>query len=300
VGPEDGPRGAPVRWYGLGMGGVMQAMRERGAGFRTLNHPKGDCSWMCLIDWNTVEARPNETDPTRFGLSADTELWSWDLDGVELMNGTKYIFHDPEHPRSSGLFDDWQNWFHHGHRVTAVAVSDVHELDAPGAPRTWIPVDDESIAAFRDAKLVEPLKAGRAVLGAGAFADVRIGGGGPGDTVQAAEGAVQVDVRVDAPAAVDVTHVVVFANCDAVADVPVDDPHAVRKLDAAVPLMLEHDAQIVVVAFGADPLPLGLDPVPATLPRALTNPIFVDVDGNGAWDPPGGKTCDYDGYVPRP
>ena len=29
-----------------------------------------------------------------------------------------------------------------------------------------------------------------------------------------------------------------------------------------------------------------------------TNPIFIDHDGNGAFDPPGGKTCAYDMVAP--
>jgi hypothetical protein len=36
---------------------------------------------------------------------------------------------------------------------------------------------------------------------------------------------------------------------------------------------------------------------PLVTPRFTTNPIFVDADGNGRFDPPGGKTCTYD---PRP
>jgi hypothetical protein len=30
------------------------------------------------------------------------------------------------------------------------------------------------------------------------------------------------------------------------------------------------------------------------VPRFITNAIFVDADGNGIYDPPGGKDCTYD------
>ena len=42
-------------------------------------------------------------------------------------------------------------------------------------------------------------------------------------------------------------------------------------------------------------MPRGLRTYDATrVPRVTTNPIYVDVDGNGAFDAPGGKTCTYD------
>jgi hypothetical protein len=34
-------------------------------------------------------------------------------------------------------------------------------------------------------------------------------------------------------------------------------------------------------------------PDPVRVPRFTTNPVFVDVDGNGAFDAPGDKTCSY-------
>jgi len=56
---------------------------------------------------------------------------------------------------------------------------------------------------------------------------------------------------------------------------------------------LEKDAALVVEVLGKKTLyPVvqrltadGL-PVNASLPYALTNPVFVDVDGNGRFDPP--------------
>ena len=36
------------------------------------------------------------------------------------------------------------------------------------------------------------------------------------------------------------------------------------------------------------------------VPRVLTNPIYVDADGDGSWTAPGGKLCDYAASVPAP
>ncbi len=50
----------------------------------------------------------------------------------------------------------------------------------------------------------------------------------------------------------------------------------------------------IVAALGVGDTSAGLPNPRSTGPRAITNAIYVDVDGNGAGDPPGGKTCSYD------
>jgi len=50
----------------------------------------------------------------------------------------------------------------------------------------------------------------------------------------------------------------------------------------------------VVAGFGANLYPRGLASFnPTGVPRFLTNAIFVDADGIGRFDPPGGKACSY-------
>lgn len=286
-----GVRGDPIPWYRLDLGQIYGLMRERGATVVTLNHPKYGCNWLCQIGWDAVEARPTLADPTRLGLDADADLWSWDFDAVELQNGFGDPFVPHPTPESSSLFEDWQNWIHHGHRVTAVGTSDVHGLDTPGTPRTYVPAPSDDPRAFTREQLGEAIRAGRAVVSTGAFVTAAIDGAGVGDTVTVDAGPVRLDLRVQAPAAIDVDRVVVHVNCDRVLMVPADDRDGVVKLDATVTLDVEEDAQVVVLAYGEAPYPRGLETPPSTLPRGFTNPIYVDRDGNGRWDPPGGKTC---------
>lgn len=300
VGPEDGPRGNPPVWFGKDLPTLYGDMAARGAGIRTLNHPKNGCAWMCLIGWDTVNAMPTVTDPTQFGLQPDAQLWSWDFEAIELLNGAKYMFVDPANPRDTGLFDDWANFWHHGHRITAVGVSDVHGLDGIGTPRTYFAAPSEDLLAFEDAWVIDAVKGGHTMIGAGAFARATVAGAGPGDTVTAAGGAAELLLRVEGIPAIDVSYATVFANCDAVAKVDATAPGGVVKLDTSVGLTLSQDTAIVVAAFGEAAYPRGLEPMPAWTPRLLTNPILIDVDGNGVWDPPGGKTCNYAGFVPAP
>ena len=110
-----------------------------------------------------------------------------------------------------------------------------------------------------------------------------------------ASGSVDLSIAVTAPSAIDVTHVVVFANCDEVARIETTEPHGIVKLETILPLTFSSDTHVTIAAFGADFLPLGLPQFSSTaVPRVLTQAIFLDVDGNGVFDAPGGRVCAYD------
>ena len=66
---------------------------------------------------------------------------------------------------------------------------------------------------------------------------------------------------------------------------------AVTKLEERISVDLERDAYIAVEAFGGRTLFPVLQIAHwgftnGTFPYAITNPVFVDVDGNGRFDPP--------------
>lgn len=301
LGPEDGVRGDPVVWYGLGLGGLYDAMRARGAGVVQLNHP----GWMDDIAYDVLTGEPQRADPTLWGLGADQTVWSWDFDAIELQNGFKYIWGEADRPGTSGLFRSWASFHNLGHRITAVGVSDAHGLDRPGDARTYVAVPDDALDAFTEAPLLSGVLDGRAIVSTGAFAQVGLEGpdgarAGLGETLTSTSGAIDLEVAVRALPGIRVDRAVVFVNCDAVAEVPADAPDAVDKLQAEVPLSLTQDAWIAVAAFGSGAYPAGMAQPPSHVARVLTNPMYVDVDGNGRFDPPGGRACDLDGRVPDP
>ena len=287
---SDDPRGDFVRWYGLGLGGIYDAARARGARVVQLNHPRvnGSCGILCLIDFDRVTATPRLTDPTLLGMPADAGTWDWDFDALELINGQRSPFLEPADPRRTGVFEDWLSFLNHGHAITAVAVTDVHGDDLPGAPRTYLEVGDDDTAAVPEDALVDAMRGGHAVVSVGAFARVGIGGAGPGDTVRVTGGPATLDLHVEAVPAVDVSHIEVLVNCDEVLDLPTTDPGGVVKLDTSVALSLTQDAHVVVLGMGEGPLPDGLPALEmARVPRFVTNPIWVDVDGDGRITPRG-------------
>jgi hypothetical protein len=134
------------------------------------------------------------------------------------------------------------------------------------------------------------------VVSAGAFARVWLGDAGLGELVTVDEGTAEVDldVHIEAIPEVDVTFVSVFVNCDEVLTVAVTDPEGVVKLSDTLTVELpeDSDAHITLAAFGENTYPDGLPQFSAAgVPRVLTNPIYVDTDGNGVFDAPGGREC---------
>ena len=138
------------------------------------------------------------------------------------------------------------------------------------------------------------------MVSTGAFARVSINGtAGIGDTVTSLHGDIDLHVHIEAISELAVTHFVVLANCDQIAKVATTNIHGVIKYDDTLHLNVSRDSTIVVLVMGGK-LPMGLEQGgdPSQMPRATTNPIFVDVDGNGTYDPPGGKACAYDLSAP--
>ena len=293
--PEsDDPRGKPVRWYQLGFPGIYAAARERGARVVQLNHARvnGECGILCVLDWDRGAGDPTTDDPEALALPAGTEIWSWDFDSFELINGLRSPLLDEEDPRHSGALNDWLAFLNLGHRVTATAVTDVHGLQIPGEPRVYVQVPDDTRGVVSADDVADGELDGAAVISVGAFASLSIAGAGPGALASAPGGAAVLALRVQALPAIDVATVVVLVNCDQVAIIDATEPYALEKLNVQIPLELTSDAHVVTLGFGAEPMPEGLlDYDARNVPRFVTNPIYVDVDGDGVWTPPGAKAC---------
>ena len=290
--PDVDARGGIPQWYGLDLDQLFQAMRHRGAAVVGINHPQG---YLADIRYNGVTGLADLDDPTRLDWAPGARLWSWNFDIFELMNGTRRIFRNPGETGNI-LFDDWMSFFNLGHRIWAVGSSDAHDYEIPGTPRTYFASSTDEPGAFVMDDFVTAMHQGHMVASAGAFARVVVDGhAGPGDTVTDTDGTVDVSVHIEAIPQIDVAWFKVFVNCDLAATVAATAPDAVVKYDGGVPVTITKDSHIVVVGFGAGPMPDGFAAIAATgAPRFVANPVFVDFDGNGKFDAPGGKTCTYD------
>lgn len=288
-------RGGPLHWYGMDLEQIFDALWQRGAGVVCLNHPRGG-AYLDLVQFDSVAAQPLLTDPTVLGFKPGAHLWSWDFNAIELMNGHRYIFRNPSDPASRGLFDDWMGMHNLGRRITALGSSDVHGEEGVGKVRTFIATSATGPQDFTPQHLVEAIEQGRVVIGAGAFIEVLVNEeAGPGDTIKDADGTVLVTVKVQAPPNIQIMYAKVYVNCDQVATVSTLDPANPLQISTGVELTLTKDSHIVVAAFGYGDMPLGFTNYsPEGRPRGITNPIFVDADGDGLFTPPGARSCQYD------
>jgi len=284
------PRGSPPEWYQLGFPGIYEQIRERGASVIQLNHSRvnGECGILCVLDWDRQSDPPYTDDPEGLALLPGTEVWSWDFDSFEVLNNPRSPLLDPADPRHTGALVDWLSFANLGYPKAGVAVTDVHGLEIPGQPRTYVRVDDDDPAIVTADDAAAATLDMAAIISAGAFAEVDIGGAGPGEL--AAPG--PLSLRVQAIPRVDVTTMYVLVNCDLAATVSTTDPAGVVKFDGSVDLDFEVDAHVVVLGFGVQDMPRGLSGYdPQNVPRFISNPVLVDADGDGAWTAPGPKDC---------
>lgn len=283
-----------VAWHGLDLAGIFAEEARYGAQIRTLAHPRSD--YLNLIQWDRLAGAPGMTDPTRLGFSADAQLWSWDFEAMELLNGPSPVF--GADPHGAGLFDDWMSFLNHGHRITATGASDVHDLEVPGTPRNYFAASSDRPRDFRQPELVDAVREGRVLVSTGAFARIRLdGSAGMGDTVTDTDGTVNLTLEVQALPQIDVTDIRVYVNCDEVARIPATAPAGgTVKLQGGwnLPVPAGQDAHVVVMGFGQQRYPRELPQFDAAgVPRFVTNPVFVDGDGDGRFTAPGGKTCQH-------
>ncbi|GDX81812.1 hypothetical protein LBMAG42_36230 [Deltaproteobacteria bacterium] len=222
-----------------------------------------------------------------------------------------------------GQVDDWFSLLNTGVRLTALGNSDTHSrfsIEA-GCPRNYVYVDHDDPATLDEQAVADAVKAGHVVASYGPFirftanADAMIG-----DTLTDTDGNVSLHIEVQAPTWMAVDRVELYQNGALIHEWEGLDPDVLKfaqDLDVAV----TKDSWFVVIALGDGDLspvftPVEIPPVelqdvviealstvPAisafvspgvpvprdgpVLPYALTNPIWVDVDGDGEITPPG-------------
>jgi len=135
--------------------------------------------------------------------------------------------------------------------------------------------------SFDQTDFITAVRAGRLFGSTGPLLDVRLGDARPGGTITERVADLQVHVRSAQWVPVDEIRVFIDGALRHRGPVP---EHGVL----ALPLRFEQDAFVTVEVEGrADPTSIYSLVAPGFTPFAFTNPIFVDVDGNPGWTPPG-------------
>ncbi len=222
------------------------------------------------------------------GVVKHPKEWSLDFDALEVFNSSGWK------QNASGTVRDWFSLLDRGKRTTATGNSDSHTALSTevGYPRNYVALSTDDPSKLEIPAFAQAVKNQRVLVSGGPFVTVSINGKSMGELVDASAKQVQLTIKVQAPTwiATDTLRVILGGKDggDEVATITLDaskvDPqNPVVRFDESVPLTLTKDTWVVVVVQGKG----SLSPVVrGKEPFAMTNPIYLDVDGDGAYDPP--------------
>ncbi|MEE9607792.1 MAG: CehA/McbA family metallohydrolase [Myxococcota bacterium] len=234
-----------------------------------------------------IEEPPNDR---LLEVGPDGHTRAIDFDAMELMNGA-------DHGQYLNLRAAWYSLLRQGYRRTGTANSDTHgPLEIAAYPRNYVQLP--ASRRWRQEEFDAAIREGRVVGTTGPLIPrFRANGASMGELALAPAGKVTVEVVVAAAPWVPVEEVRLLVNGEVERSYRDLDAAAVVRFERRVELKLERDAFITVEA--GVPLDVdverwsaergGLYAVVARgfVPEAFANPIFIDVDGNGSFDPPG-------------
>ncbi len=226
-------------------------------------------------------------------------------------------------PAFPGVMEDWHGLLNLGYRFTGVGNSDSHKAltQEPGYPRTYFYVGEGNDEAGRYDELdfVASIRSRRAIATNGPFVELTANGAPIGSEILDGDGTVDLAVRVRSANWIPFERVRVWSNGEVIHDltVPPAEQHSfARNLTLALttadrwalvevegsanlfPILAPQEfeplsAQTVINALGSALDLSGLDPYGNLRPRrtfqatpiAVTNPIWIDRDGNGFTPP---------------
>ena len=190
---------------------------------------------------------------------------------------------------------NWMQLLNLGYRIPGVVNTDAHwNFHGSGWLRNYVRSTTDDPAEANLMEICHALENGQIIMSNGPFLEVNASADGeqvgPGADLAALAGSVDLNVRVQCPNWLDVNRVQVFVNGRAQPQWnftrrgnPDIFGHGVKKFEQNIKLPLDQDTHLIVAAAG-EGLQLGHIYGPdagKAMPVAVSNPIFVDVDGGG-------------------
>jgi hypothetical protein len=276
----DQPNGGAVNWYFKDSPALFAAMRTNPAGpLIQVNHPRtalmGYFYALGFDPGTFAVTNPNHT---------QSELVT-SFDAIEVMNGK-------EASATSLVFPDWFSFLNRGFHITGDGNSDSHKARSAevGTPRNYVQVGVDDVTQLDPAQFVAAVRAAKLTVSAGPFVTMSINGKGLGDMATLdAQGSVNVSVKVQAPTWMGpIETLELVRNGDVIQTVTMsastaDPTNPVVRYNGTLVDNPTEDAWYIVEVISAGG---NLGPIDGTHPFAFTNPIWVDVNGNGVFDPP--------------
>lgn len=210
------------------------------------------------------------------------------------------IFKTPTYARGQSVYNNrvvnWLQLLNQGQRVPGVINTDAHtNFHGTGWRRNYIksPTDDPSQIKTLD--VVHACERGNIVMTTGPFLEVSLRNSdgkeaSPGDDLSCPAGEASLSVKVQCPNWFDIDRIQVFLNGRPEKSLnftrestPERFSEDTVKFDQEIPVKFEKDTHILVVAIGEHS---ALGPVMGPSygrvhPVAVSNPVYVDVDGKG-------------------
>ncbi len=247
---------------------VWKSMHEDfGCRVVQINHPRDGQGYFDFVHY----------DPAVGPSSAKAGELDLTFDAIEVWNSN-----DDWHHLANLTLVDWYSFLNRGHRKIVTGDSDSHDISQwVGQPRNLVPVD----GALTEEGFYDSLLASRSQVTAAPFIEFQLDGQGLGATVvPATPGApVSMQIRVSAASWVPLTTVQLVGNGEVVQEWDVAAATEVVRFDDTLEVTPEKDTWYHVRAFDPNG---NLAPVyPGRLSAAFTNPIWVDLAGDG-FDPP--------------
>jgi hypothetical protein len=254
-----------------------------------------------------------ENHPNLYQIIGDKDLNDEPDGGFEAMFGfmdvvevhpLETIFAKPEKDDKGRLSRNpiyhWMQMLNLGYRIPGVVNTDAHyNFHESGVLRNYIKSSTDNPAKIDTMEMVHASEAGHVTMTTGPFMEVVLRPqeksitpiGIPGDDVIAPGGKVTLSMRVQCSNWLDINRVQVFVNGRPKNELnftrretPKPFGDGVVKFESDIPIELSEDAHIIVAAIG-EGLTLGRVMGPLwggeKPPVAVSNPIFVDIDGDG-------------------
>ena len=212
--------------------------------------------------------------------------FSFDFDAIEVLNG----YQDADRKTLGRVLGDWIAFLDSGKRVAATGNSDTHHLtfNLGGYPRNYVALPDAPLAKLDPFAVAAAVKAGHSYLTTGPIVDATIDGVGLGGTVKATNGKVQLKLLVRAANWVSTAEITVIGPGGAVlAQRAAPTTTTVIRFDGVIELAMPRDGYVIVRVDGDHPMAPNVGDISSwqVFPLAITNPIWVDADGDGVITP---------------
>jgi len=247
---------------------LFRKMREAGAKVIQVNHPYSqDQGYLAYVGF-TPEKSVEDLDP---------EIFSLDFDSMEIMNSKNADQLETTLPA-------WYSLLNQGVAKTAVGSSDSHHPgQEPGYPRNYFPSEASGPGKITDDEVVSAVKSHNLLMCGGPFVTFTINDSSMGSLVRPGSMPLNLKIKVQAPLWMDVSTVEVIANGVTLETIPVTNTSVVR-YDGEVTDSPSKDTWYAIIARGTK----DLGPMyQGAIAFSITNPIWVDVNKNGKFDPPG-------------